>query len=72
MGRGAWQAAVYGVAKIWTWLNVWAQMLEMNVEFVTLNLFRRSCAFLFSLYFITINSIMAEVLPDNIIINIAT
>ena len=47
-------------------------MLEMNVEFVTLNLFRRSCAFLFSLYFITINSIMAEVLPDNIIINIAT
>ena len=25
MGREAWQAAVYGVAKSWTWLNDWTE-----------------------------------------------
>ena len=34
MDRGAWHAAVHGVAKSWTWLSDWAELIYFKFEYI--------------------------------------
>ena len=72
----AWHAVVHGVAKSWTWLNKWTELISVNQYVFALfissfnysvpsNLFHSFCLFLMekSILFISSQEDMAKTMP---------
>ena len=52
MDREAWRAAVYGVAKSWTWLSGWTELIDIYILYVCVCV----CVFSFCVgYFLILN-----------------